>query len=64
MSYITDWKESDPKSTVSKDLIRKFLACVHSFTYVGLEAQTTAYSCGRNGVIKVSGNSSSEKHPS
>ena len=54
MSDITDWNEFDPIPTIFLKF-NKFLARVHSFICVGLEAQATAYPCGNNGVIKYLG---------
>ena len=55
LSGDNEWDDSLPKPILSVDLIRKFLAIVHSFTAVGLETQATAFSCGRNDVIKYLG---------
>jgi len=53
MSETTDCDETFLKPIISIDLIKKFLARVHYFTYVGLEAQATAYSRGINGVMSL-----------
>ena len=52
MSPCYDGPRGAPLPCISMDLIKKFLAHVHAFTTVGLEAQATAFSRGRNGVIK------------
>jgi len=51
MSPHSDWC---PRSIpiLSGDFIRTFLAYVHHFTSLGLEAQATGFSYGANGVIK------------
>ncbi len=51
MSDTTDWKEGELVPVFSKELITKFLARVHAFTAVGLEAQATAFSDGADGII-------------
>ena len=51
MSDMSDWPEDIPKPVLSNELITNFLARVHSFTAVGLEAQAYAYSVGSDGVI-------------
>ena len=53
MSQTTDWKEGDPVPVFSKDLITKFLARVHAFTAVDLEAQATAFSDGPDGISTI-----------
>ena len=52
MTCQSDWDESIPIPIISVSLIRCFLARVHAFTAVGLEAQATAFSCEEDGVIK------------
>ena len=44
--------EAHPVIRISHNLLETFLAYVHSFTAVGLEAQASAYSFGNDGVIK------------
>ena len=52
MSGRNDWDESIPVPVISVALIRRFLASVHAFSVLGLEAQATAFSSGNDGVIK------------
>ncbi len=52
MSCTTEMPRDVPPPCLSVDLIKKFLAYVHSFTTIGLEAQATAFSYEPNGVIK------------
>jgi len=50
MEDICDWEYEPP--SLAYDLAQKFLARVHSFTTLGLEAQATAFSLTNDGVIK------------
>jgi len=50
MDEVSDWNQATIR--LASDLIPKFLAHVHSFTTVGLEAQATAFSYEVDGVIK------------
>ena len=50
MTDTSDWEGLNPVLSIS--LIRRFLAHVHAFTVVGLEAQATAFSCEEDGVIQ------------
>lgn len=52
MSDTSEWESDEPFPQISCSLIEKFLARVHPFTAVGLEAQATAFSYGPNGVLQ------------
>jgi len=52
LTYMSDFHSSEQPVIISNDLLKEFLAHVHAFTVVGLEAQGMAYSRGANGVIK------------
>ena len=52
MQLGNDLREHEPTPVLSLDVILQFLAHVHAFTFVGLEAQAIAYSYGESGTIK------------
>jgi len=51
MSRVSDWG-TRPMPVISYDLILSFLAYVHNFTSVGLEAQATAFSYKNDGIVR------------
>jgi len=52
MSDRSEWPRDEYFPQISCSLIEKFLAHVHPFTALGLEAQATAFSYGPNGVLQ------------
>jgi len=52
MSGVNEWNSLAQKNVLSIDVITKFLAHVHAFTAVGLEAQATAFSFTAQGDVK------------
>jgi len=55
LSSRIEWPESSPLPVISAHAIQLFLGFVHAFTTLGLEAQATAFSCYKAGVIKYIG---------